>query len=108
PNFRRLHIAGAGMWFGAQGTAPGTAFKTFESLEGAGSAYAFEGYGFAQVLFHSRGDATQLELGKTLPPVAAASFYPGAGRALWILGHGSAQTLNAHLADVPERLGPDL
>ncbi|HEY6911939.1 MAG TPA: DUF1702 family protein [Myxococcales bacterium] len=108
PNFRRLHVAGAGMWFGVQGTPPATAFRTFESLEAAGSAYAFEGYGFAQVLFHSHGDATQLELGGSLPPIAAASFYHGAGRALWILGNGGPQALSAHVSEVPEKFRHDL
>lgn len=107
-NFRRLHLAGAGMWFGVQGTPPAVAQKTFESLDATGAAYAFEGYGFAQVLFHSRGDAAVLDKGQDLPLVSARTFYHGAGRALWILGNGSPSVLAGQVAQVPEAYRHDL
>jgi tetratricopeptide (TPR) repeat protein len=86
PNFSRLHLAGAGMWFGLEGARdPQHLADAFRQLGPFGEAYAYEGYGFARTLFYFKTNPQVIQLGAQLRPAAAANFYHGVGRAIWIL-----------------------
>lgn len=101
-NFNRLHLAGAGMWFGLESSrGVETVIRAFDWLGPFGAAYAYEGYGFAQVLFHLKTNPLVLELGTKLPPLHAHSFYHGAGRAFWILGADDMAALKSRVEMVP-------
>jgi hypothetical protein len=101
-NFNRLHLAGAGMWFGLESSRGlDTVIRAFDWLGPFGAAYAYEGYGFAQVLFHIKTNPLVLELGTKLPPLHAHSFYHGAGRAFWILGGDDPAALTSRIELVP-------
>lgn len=107
-HFARLHLAGAGMWFGLESSRPLPAVaEAFDRLGAFGAAYAYEGLGFAQTLFHLKRHPDRLELGRKLPPVAAQSFYHGAGRAFWILAGEDVGALKERLALVPQAYHKD-
>lgn len=102
PHYTRLHLAGAGMWFGLESSRSlDTVVKAFDWLGPFGAAYAYEGFGFAQMLFHLNRDPETLKIGMRLPPLAAQSFYHGAGRAFWILGAGDPAALGSRIELVP-------
>jgi tetratricopeptide (TPR) repeat protein len=106
--YARLHLAGAGMWFGLESSRPtDTVVQAFEWLGPFGAAYAYEGFGFAQALFHLKRQPDRLEIGNTLPPIGAQSFYHGAGRAFWILGGEDVPALQGRLALVPAAFRKD-
>src|SRR5205814_6899498 len=49
PKYTRLHLAGAGMWFGLENAnSPEKIQSAFAQLGPFGEAYAYEGYGFAR------------------------------------------------------------
>lgn len=107
-HYARLHLAGAGMWFGLESSRPiGGVAAAFDWLGPFGAAYAYEGFGFAQALFHLKRQPDRLELGRKLPAVAAQSFYHGAGRAFWILSGEDVGALRERLALVPEAYRKD-
>jgi tetratricopeptide (TPR) repeat protein len=102
-NFERLHLAGAGMWFGLEGA------RTTEQIASAlrqlgpfGEAYAYEGYGFARTLFYYKTNPEVVQAGNALRAEAAANFYHGAGRAFWILSGANASQGEQYLQAVPE------
>lgn len=108
PAFTRLHLAGAGMWFGLESSRGiETVQRAFDWLGPFGAAYAYEGYGFAQVLFHSKVNPVVVEIGAKLPPLHARSFYHGAGRAFWILGGDDLAALQSRIERVPESYRAD-
>ena len=102
PNFQRLHLAGAGMWFGLEGTKePGRVAEAFSQLGPFGEAYAYEGYGFARTLFYYKSNAQSIDAGALLRPEAAANFYHGVGRAFWILSGADPGVAEQTLQTVP-------
>jgi len=108
PRFSRLHLAGAGMWFGLEGArSPERVAEAFRQLGAFGEAYAYEGYGFAKTLFYMKSNPEVLQLGTQLRPEAAANFYHGAGRALWILIGTDTERRAQLLKQVPERYRSD-
>jgi len=108
PRFSRLHLAGAGMWFGLEGArSPERVAEAFRQLGAFGEAYAYEGYGFAKTLFYVKSNPEVLRLGTQLRPEAAANFYHGVGRALWILIGTDAGRRAQMLQQVPEQYRSD-
>jgi hypothetical protein len=102
PNFQRLHLAGAGMWFGLEGTKePDRVAEAFSQLGPFGEAYAYEGYGFARTLFYFKSNTQVTDTGTLLRPEAAANFYHGVGRAFWILSGADAGVAEQTLETVP-------
>jgi tetratricopeptide (TPR) repeat protein len=109
PNFIRLHLAGAGMWFGLEtSTKIETVMRVFDWLGPFGSAYAYEGFGFAQALFHFKRNPELMKLGEKLPPLAAQCFYHGAGRAFWIMSGSDLESFEAKLAYIPQAYKKDV
>ncbi|MDB6101270.1 MAG: hypothetical protein JWO52_1269 [Gammaproteobacteria bacterium] len=103
PNFSRLHLAGAGMWFGLEGARdPQHLAEAFRQLGPFGEAYAYEGYGFARTLFYFKSNPQVIQLGAQLRPEAAANFYHGVGRAMWILIGPDASRREQMVQQVPE------
>lgn len=101
-HYARLHLAGAGMWFGLESSRPiDGVVAAFDWLGPFGAAYAYEGFGFAQALFHLKRQPDRLEIGRKLPALGAQSFYHGAGRAFWILGGEDVALLKQRLEVVP-------
>ena len=108
PRFSRLHLAGAGMWFGLEGArSPERVAEAFHQLGPFGEAYAYEGYGFAKTLFYVKSNPEVLRFGTQLRPQAAANFYHGVGRALWILIGSDAQRRTQMLEKVPDQYRSD-
>jgi tetratricopeptide (TPR) repeat protein len=104
PNFSRLHLAGAGMWFGLEGArTPERVAEAFRQLGPFGEAYAYEGYGFAKTLFYLQSNPQVVRLGADFKPEAAANFYHGVGRALWILIGADEQRRNEAMQRIPEQ-----
>ena len=104
PNFSRLHLAGAGMWFGLEGVrSPDRIAEAFRQLGPFGEAYAYEGYGFARTLFYGKSNPQVVRFGEQLRPEAAADFYHGVGRAIWILVGSDLRRRTEMLDQVPER-----
>jgi tetratricopeptide (TPR) repeat protein len=102
PKFQRLHLAGAGMWFGLESADnAGRIAEAFRQLGPFGEAYAYEGYGFARTLFYYKNDAQVLELQGQLRPAAAANYYHGVGRAFWILSGADPNAAEANLQRIP-------
>lgn len=102
PNFQRLHLAGAGMWFGLESARPTEQVAdAFARLGPFGEAYAYEGYGFARTLFYYKSNPQVTAAGTKLRPQAAANFYHGAGRAFWILSGADIQAGEQYLQTVP-------
>jgi tetratricopeptide (TPR) repeat protein len=103
PRFSRLHLAGAGMWFGLEGArSQERVAEAFHELGAFGEAYAYEGYGFAKTLFYVKSNPQVMLLGADLRPAAAANFYHGVGRALWILIGTDSERRAQMFAQVPE------
>lgn len=103
PRFSRLHLAGAGMWFGLEGArSQERVAEAFHQLGAFGEAYAYEGYGFAKTLFYVKSNPQVMRLGSDLRPGAAANFYHGVGRALWILIGTDSEQRAQMFAQVPE------
>lgn len=108
PDFKRLHLAGAGMWFGLESARePEKVVQAFGYLGPFGEAYAYEGYGFSRTLFHYNANPDVLNTGELLRPAAAHNFYHGAGRALWILKGGDTKALRAVVEGLPEAYRED-
>jgi tetratricopeptide (TPR) repeat protein len=104
PNFSRLHLAGAGMWFGLEGARDVQQIAAaFRQLGPFGEAYAYEGYGFARTLFYFKTNPQVIQLGAQLRPEAADNFYHGVGRAIWILIGPDATRRAQMLQQVPEQ-----
>jgi tetratricopeptide (TPR) repeat protein len=102
PSYARLHLAGAGMWFGLESArSVDSVRQAFEWLGAFGAAYGYEGFGFAVALFQLNHNSEALQVGLELPPLAAQSFYHGAGRAFWILGGDDPRLLAERLEKVP-------
>lgn len=103
PNFQRLHLAGAGMWFGLENArATERIADSFQQLDAFAEAYAYEGYGFARTLFYYKSNPQVINAGTQLRSEAAANFYHGVGRALWILSGADPQAGDQTLATVPQ------
>lgn len=103
PNFQRLHLAGAGMWFGLENAREVERIaESFRQLDPFAEAYAYEGYGFARTLFYYKSNPQVLDTGTQLRNEAAANFYHGVGRALWILSGADAKAGDEALEMVPE------
>lgn len=86
PDYIKFHYVGAGVWFGLNASLKvDRVMRAFDELGPTGSAYAYEGLGFAQALFHSAANPALLKVGEKFPPLAAKSFYHGVGRAFWIM-----------------------
>jgi tetratricopeptide (TPR) repeat protein len=108
PRFSRLHLAGAGMWFGLEGArSPERVAEAFRQLGAFGEAYAYEGYGFAKTLFYVKSNPEVLRLGTQLRPEAAANFYHGVGRATWILMGTDTERRAQLLQQVPQQYRSD-
>jgi len=108
PNFIRLHLAGAGMWFGLEASPKiEKIMSLFEGLGPFGAAYAYEGFGFAQVLFHLQNNPEITKIWEKLPPLASQSFYHGAGRAFWVMSGGDVESFNAKLEYIPRAYRKD-
>ncbi len=107
PNYTRLHLAGAGMWFGLESSNTGKVKEAFERLGDFGQAYAYEGYGFSQTLFHFKNNPELIERGQELGEDAAHNFYHGAGRALWILSGQDTQAFHKRVAKIPPSFRSD-
>lgn len=106
--YTRLHLAGAGMWYGLESSRNLDKVKqAFSYLGDFGEAYAYEGYGFSQTLFYFKTNPELLKTGELLSPTAAKSFYHGAGRALWILSGKDLGEFENKLAHVPGQFRPD-
>lgn len=102
PNFQRLHLAGAGMWFGLENArATERIADSFKQLDPFAEAYAYEGYGFARTLFYYKSNPQVINAGTQLRSEAAANFYHGVGRALWILSGAEPQAGDQSLETVP-------
>ncbi len=100
--FTRLHLAGAGMWYGLESSRNSVKVKNaFRYLQEFGEAYAYEGYGFAQTLFYFNNNPELIRSGEMFGSVAARSFYHGAGRALWILNGTNMAQFTRDLNFVP-------
>lgn len=101
--YARLYLAGAGVWFALEAFAsPEDIVGAFDWLGPFGASYAYEGFGFGRALFHLHRNRDALEVGRKLPPLAAQSFYHGAGRAFWILDNQRPELLGARLDLVPQ------
>ena len=108
PNYTRLHLAGAGMWYGLEASPDlEKVKKAFQYLGSFGEAYAYEGYGFAQTLFYYKRNPELLNIGVQLPTESAKSFYHGAGRALWILSGTELSEFTKRLSTLPEQYQAD-
>lgn len=102
PNFQRLHLAGAGMWFGLEGARDTDRIaESFKQMDPFAEAYAYEGYGFARTLFYFKTNPQVIAAGAKLRKEAAANFYHGVGRALWILSGADARAGEENLQSVP-------
>jgi hypothetical protein len=109
PRYIRLHLAGAGMWFGLENAnSPEKIQSAFAQLGPFGEAYAYEGYGFARTLFYWRSNPDTLKLGADLSATAAHNFYHGAGRAFWILNGADIKSLQAFAEPIPARYHGDV
>lgn len=107
-NYRRLHYAGLGMWYGLAPTINLVRIrKQFATLPLQGQIYAYEGLGFSVALFHQGGGKGRLEVADRLPFAAASAFAHGAGRALWIRSGGEPNAIEQGLEALPERFRPD-
>lgn len=102
PNYTRLHLAGAGMWYGLESTNVRKVKDAFQRLGEFGQAYAYEGYGFSQTLFHFKNNPDLIKRGVELGVAQAHNFYHGAGRALWILSGQDLQAFHKRLQLIPE------
>lgn len=102
PNYTRLHLAGAGMWFGLESGNSMKVKKAFAQLGDFGEAYAYEGYGFSQTLFYFKNNPELIEGGAALGQDAAHNFYHGVGRALWILSGEDTQAFYERIQKIPE------
>ena len=108
PNYTRLHLAGAGMWYGLEASRNLDKVKNaFQYLGSFGEAYAYEGYGFAQTLFYYKRNPELLDAGLQLPEESAKSFYHGAGRALWILSGSELSEFTDRLKKLPPQYQAD-
>jgi len=108
PSYSRLHLAGAGMWYGLESSTDLDQVKrAFSHLGPFGEAYAYEGYGFAQTLFYYKRNPELLEVGLKLPEESAKNFYHGAGRALWILTGNDLDKFTKRLAALPSKYRED-
>jgi tetratricopeptide (TPR) repeat protein len=102
PNYMRLHLAGAGMWFGLESEGNIERVQAaFAQLGPFGEAYAYEGYGFARTLFYWKSNPDTLRVGAGFKPEAAHNFYHGTGRAFWILNGADTVAFTSFLAQVP-------
>jgi tetratricopeptide (TPR) repeat protein len=102
-NFERLHLAGAGMWFGLEGARSTEQIAAaLRQLGPFGEAYAYEGYGFARTLFYYKTNPEVVQAGTALRAEAAANFYHGSGRAFWILSGADPSQGEQYLQSVPE------
>ncbi len=102
PQYARFHYVGAGLWFGLESSRSlDVVAAAFDALGAFGATYAYEGFGFAQVLFHYKKDPERLQLGARLPSLAAQTFFHGAGRAFWILGGDDLAAFKERLELVP-------
>lgn len=101
PKYTRLHLAGAGMWYGLESNNIEKVQTVFSHLGEFGKAYAYEGYGFAQTLFYYKSNPEILRIGETLDPVSASTFYHGAGRALWILTGNDTSAMKKGFEQIP-------
>jgi hypothetical protein len=103
PNFQRLHLAGAGMWFGLENARTTERIaESFQQLDPFAEAYAYEGYGFARTLFYYKSNPQVINAGTQLRSEAAANFYHGVGRALWILSGADPKAGDQTLETVPQ------
>ncbi len=107
PNYTRLHLAGAGMWYGLESGNIEKVKDVFPRLGEFGQAYAYEGYGFSQTLFYFKNNPELLKNGEKLSDKAARNFYHGAGRALWILSGQDIKAFNKRVELVPQKYRPD-
>jgi tetratricopeptide (TPR) repeat protein len=108
PHFKRLHLAGAGMWFGLESARdPEKVAQAFSYLGSFGEAYAYEGYGFSRTLFHYSTNPDMLNAGNLFRSSAAHNFYHGAGRALWILKGDDVKALRAVVDSIPKEYQND-
>jgi enediyne biosynthesis protein E3 len=104
PNFQRLHLAGAGMWFGLENAREVERIaESFRQLDPFAEAYAYEGYGFARTLFYYKSNPQVLDTGTQLRTEAAENFYHGVGRALWILSGADPKAADRTLEAVPQQ-----
>jgi len=106
PNYTRLHLAGAGMWFGLESGNTAKVKNVFKQLGEFGEAYAYEGYGFSQTLFYYKNNPELIKTGESLGEEAARNYYHGAGRALWILSGQDLASFNQKIALIPTRFIP--
>lgn len=102
PNYTRLHLAGAGMWYGLESGNVGKVKEAFKHLGNFGQAYAYEGYGFSQTLFYFKNNPELIKRGVQLGEEQAHSFYHGAGRALWILSGQNTREFHDRVQMIPE------
>lgn len=107
PNYTRLHLAGAGMWYGLESSNSEKVKDAFPRLGEFGQAYAYEGYGFSQTLFYFKNNPELLKQGQDLGEQAAHNFYHGAGRALWILSGHDTKAFHERVQLVPEKYRSD-
>ena len=108
PNFKRLHLAGAGMWFGLESARePEKVAQAFSYLGPFGEAYAYEGYGFSRTLFHYNANPDMLNAGNLFRSSAAHNFYHGAGRALWILKSDDVKAVRVVIESIPKEYQND-
>lgn len=107
PRYTRLHLAGAGMWYGLESTGRNKVREAFGNLGAFGEAYAYEGYGFSQTLFHFKNRPEVILSGEALGDSAARSYYHGAGRALWILNGRNLEAFGETVERIPLRFRAD-
>ena len=107
PNYTRLHLAGAGMWYGLESENTEKVKDAFQRLGQFGQAYAYEGYGFSQTLFYFKSKPELVNRGTELGEEAAHSFYHGVGRALWILSGEDLTKFRERIERVPAQFHDD-
>lgn len=104
PHYTRLHLAGAGMWYGLESSNNlNKVNEAFARLGRFGEAYAYEGFGFSQTLFYAKNNPELIKNGELLGPDAAKNYYHGAGRAMWILSGNDMLAFHQKVANIPEK-----
>jgi hypothetical protein len=101
--FKRLHYAGAGMWYGLNPTVNiEKVLSVLKNLNLFESSYFSEGFGFSIGLFHYSRNHEIIQIGNELPPLFASAFFHGVGRSFWILGGQNTEFFKEALEQVPD------
>jgi tetratricopeptide (TPR) repeat protein len=101
--FKRLHYAGAGMWYGLNPTVNiEKVLSVLKNLNLFESSYFSEGFGFSIGLFHYGRNHEIIQIGNELPPLFASAFFHGVGRSFWIMGGQNTEFFKEALEQVPD------